>query len=234
VAREADLLYPLVRGRDLGRYCVSTDNWHQIIPNRHYEDIQSEEEFADRYPCAYSYFSNYRELLVRRSTYRRYQKHLPFYVIYCIGDYSFRKWKVVWMEQQDPRSFRCAVISDDRKSLVPNKKLVADHKLYLADLNSREEAHFLCAYLNSHPVRAWLGGFLHGKQIGTSIFEFMQVPRFDPANADHKRLVEVSLEAHKERRSTDNSEPLSSKLEAELTKIVHRIAAKLNEAKKTR
>ena len=99
-----------MRGRDLGRYCVKTDNWYQTIPNTHYENVETEDEFAEHYPCAYSYFANYRDRLVRRSTYRRYQTHLPFYVIYCVGPYSFRKWKVVWMEQQDPNSFRCLPI----------------------------------------------------------------------------------------------------------------------------
>jgi hypothetical protein len=73
---EADLLFPLIRGRDLGRYSIQTDEWHQIIPNAHYENVASEDAFAEKYPCAYSYFSNYRDLLVKRATYRRYQKHL--------------------------------------------------------------------------------------------------------------------------------------------------------------
>lgn len=152
---EAELLYPLVRGRDMGRYATRTDGWYQIVPNKHYEEVESEEEFAEKFPCAYSYFSNYRDLLVQRSTYRRYQKHLPFYVIYCVGQYSFAKWKLVWMEQQDPTSFRCAVISDILDSLLPNKRAVPDDKLYLANFPTKEEAHFVCAYLNSLPVRTW-------------------------------------------------------------------------------
>lgn len=222
---EADLLYPLVRGRDLGRYCVSSDGWHQIIPNQHYENVETEEEFAEQYPLAYSYFSNYRDLLVRRSTYRRYQKHLPFYVIYCVGEYSFRKWKVAWMEQQDPTAFRCAVLSSDNASVVPNKRMIPDHKLYFADLDSKEEAHFLCGYLNSHPVRTWLGGFLHGKQIGTSIFEFMRVPQFDPDDDDHQRLSVISQSAYKERKGTNISTTLNNTEEQELTDVVRRIAS---------
>ena len=64
-------------------------------------------------------------------------------------------------------------------SLVPNKIVIPDHKLYFANVDSREEAHFLAAYLNSRPVREWLGGFLHGRQIATTVFEFMRVPKFD-------------------------------------------------------
>lgn len=221
---EADLLYPLVRGRDLGRYCVQTEGWYQIVPNGHYENVEEEEEFAEKYPCAYSYFANYRDLLVKRSTYKRYQTHLPFYVIYCVGDYSLRKWKVVWMEQQDPKEFRCAVISDDPDSLVPNRRMVPDHKLYFADVDSKEEAHYLAAFLNSHPVRSWLGGFLHGKQIGTTVFEFMHVPEFDQGNEDHRRLAVISLAAHKRRAGGREKHVLNSAQESELTEVVRKIA----------
>ncbi len=104
--------------------------------------------------------------------------------------------------------------------------MVPDHKLYLADLDSKEEAHFLCAYLNSHPVRTWLGGFLHGKQIGTSIFELMYVPRLQLDNSQHQRLVAISLESHKERAETRNAEPLCSELEEDPTRLVRRVASK--------
>lgn len=221
---EADLLFPLIRGRDLGRYSYQTDQWHQIIPNAHYEKVDSEEDFAEKYPCACSYFSNYRDLLVKRSTYKRYQKHLPFYVIYCVGDYSFRKWKVAWMEQQDPSSFRCSVISDAPSSITPNKRIVPDHKLYYVDCNTHEEAHYLAAYLNSHPVRTWLGGFLHGKQIATTIFEFMQVPKFDENNEVHRRLALISLTAQKHRAGTLNADFLAQEHEEELTTLVRSIA----------
>jgi hypothetical protein len=221
---EADLLYPLARGRDLGRYSLQTQNWYQIIPNAHYEDVHDEEDFAEDYPCAYSYFCNYRDLLANRSTYKRYQKHLPFYVIYCVGEYSFNKWKVAWLEQQDPASFRCAVVSENLQSMVPNKLIVPDHKLYFADLDSKDEAHYVSAYLNSHPARTWLGGFLHGKQIGTTIFEFMRVPKFDPASDDHRRLAAISLETHKSRRNGLYTSYLSDELEDELTDLVRRIA----------
>lgn len=222
---EADLLYPLVRGRDLGRYCVSTDGWHQIIPNQHYENVETEEEFADRYPLAYSYFANYRDLLTARSTYRRFQTHLPFYVIYCVGTYTFRRWKVAWMEQQAPTAFRCAVLPDIQRSKTPNTKMVPDHKLYFADLDSEEEAHFVCAYLNSHPVRTWLGGFLHGKQIGTSIFEFMHVPRFNQRSPSHQRLAAISHQAHERRHGTRNSATLPPEEEQELAGLVQTVAS---------
>jgi hypothetical protein len=60
----------------------------------------------------------------------------------------------------------------------------------------------------------------------------MHVPRFDPSEEDHKRLSDISLEAHKERRDTQSSKTLSEDLETELTSLVRSIAT--SGAKKTK
>jgi len=222
---EAELLFPLIRGRDLGRYCYQTKGWYQIIPNRHYDHIASEEEFADKYPLAYSYFCNYEELLKKRSSYRRYQSHLPFYVIYCVGDYTFSPYKVIWMEQQDPKQFRACVISSKEDSLVLNKLLIPDHKLYFASLDNKNEAHYLCGFLNSQPVRTWLGGFLLGKQIGTTIFEFMKVPKFNPGSNDFLKIAQISKEQHLDRKGSANKKTLDSALEKTLEGLIRGVCS---------
>jgi hypothetical protein len=102
--------------------------------------------------------------------------------------------------------------------------MVPDHKLYFVDADTKEEAHYLTAFLNSRPVRTWLGGFLHGKQIATTLFEFMRVPKFDENNGDHRRLALISLAAHRERAGTLNTGFLPPEHEQELTALVRSIA----------
>lgn len=221
---DADVLFPLLRGRETGRYCVKMEGWYQIIPNRHYSNFESEEEFADKYNATYSYLMNYASLLPNRSTYKRYLSDSPPYSIYCIGDYSFAPYKVVWPEQQDPSKFRASVVTSvGDNSIIPNRVIVPDHKLYFATMNSLEEAHYLCAFLNSRSVRTWLGGFLLGKQIGTTIFEFTHVPPFDSENEDHQKLVSMSIEAHKERGGTNNKNTLTPDTEQKLEELVKKI-----------
>jgi hypothetical protein len=132
---EASLIHPLIRGRDIGRFCYSTDDWYIIVPNTHYEDTEAEEEFKKKFPKAYAYFKRNETLLKNRSSYKRYQSHLPFYVIYDIGPYTFSKFKVVWMEQQNPQEFRACVISKNLKSPLSNKVIVPDHKLYMLSVD---------------------------------------------------------------------------------------------------
>ena len=217
---EADLLYPLIRGRDLGRYAVDSAGWYQIIPNAHYEDVDTEDDFADKYPLTYSYLKNYEEILLNRSSYKRYQRHLPFYVIYCVGEYSFSSYKVVWMEQQNPKDFRAAVVSTLTNPMLPNDTIVPDHKLYLAAFDSIQEAHYVCGFLNSCPVRTWLGGFLLGKQIGTTVFEYMKVPSFDTTSSECQAIASVSISAHEDRLGTREKKLLSETVENQLAEYV--------------
>ena len=91
-------------------------------------------------------------------------------------------------------------------------------------MDSLDEAHYLCAFFNSHPVRTWLGGFLIGKQIGTAVFEYMHVPKYNPEDPDHQRLVEISMAAHRERLGTKSKKHLSEKLERALERLVRKIA----------
>jgi len=217
---EADLLYPLIRGRDVGRYAAQTEGWYHLVPNQHYENVEKEEDFADKYPLAYSYLRNFEDLLRNRSTYKRYQSHLPFYVIYCVGSYTFSPFKVVWLEQQNPMAFRAAVVGEEPKSTVPNRVIVPDHKLYFASFQSNQEAHYVCGFLNSRPVRTWLGGFLLGKQIGTTVFEFMRVPKFDDRNSHCRKIATLSRDTHSQRDGTRIASLLDDEMEDELASEV--------------
>lgn len=226
---EADLLHPLIRGRNIGRYCLETEGWYQIIPNTHYDNVSSEEDFALSYPLTYSYFKKYEDILSKRSSYKRYQRHLPFYVIYCVGDYSFSPYKVAWMEQQDPNTFRASVISTDPRALLPNKLIVPDHKLYFASFKSEEEAHYVCGFLNSQPVRTWLGGFMLGKQIGTTIFEFMNVPIYDGSNKHCVAIATTSRAEHRNRLGSRDKGFLDEEIETEISKHVKAVCSPQSE-----
>ena len=125
-----------------------------------------------------------------RSTYRRYLRHKPFYAIYDVGDYTFSPYKVVWMEQQNPREFRACVISDLSRVQSRHRQLLPDHKLYMLSLDDKTEAHYVCGVLNSRHLRRILGGFLVGKQIGTTVFRYVGIPIYDHANPRHREIAD--------------------------------------------
>lgn len=216
---EADLLHPLMRGRDAGRYCWNTQGWYQLIPNDHYSLIDSEQNFASQYPLAYHYFCRFKPQLLKRSSYKRYQKNSPFYSIFCIGDYSFAQYKVVWPELQNPNNFRAAAVTT-KTGVLPNNVVVPDHKLYYVSVDSEIEAHYVASILNSRPVRQLFGGVLLSKNIGVSIFEYLNVPPYDNNNNLHRMIAQIGKKAATARGLSLKKGLLSSDLESKLEELV--------------
>ena len=107
---EPDLLYPLLRWGDLGRYaarpaaCILLAQDPLTRRGRDAAQLQSDT------PRTYAYLAQFRELLLRRAAYRRYQAHGPFYAMYNVGPYTVAPIKVVWRRMD--RQIRAAVVAE--------------------------------------------------------------------------------------------------------------------------
>src|SRR5262249_43484386 len=115
---------------------------------------------------------------------------IPFYSVYDVGDYTFAPYKVVWAEMAG--SVKAAVIST---AVVPisgeNKPIVPDHKVYYAAFEDLDYAHYVCALLNSEPIRMFIDSFTIKIQVGT-LFRHIVLPTYDPKNPDHQELAVAS------------------------------------------
>jgi len=85
---------------------------------------------------------------------------------------------------------------------VPVRGFIADAKTYLISVKSSDEAHYLCALLNSpavdHAIKPYqtkgLFGSLAGggeRDIHRRPFEVVAIPEFDDSNPVHRRLAEL-------------------------------------------
>jgi len=218
---ELELVYPLIKGSENIRafYATSSD-LYAIIPNKAItaDAIPLVTNFATRYIEGWGYFrdlnSDTRDaeglgILDRRSTWRTRMRPLyerivergslapmdvPFYAIYDVGTYTFAPYKVVWAEMAG--TLRAAVIGG---AVVPfgggQKPIVPDHKVYFAPFDDLDYAHYVCAFLNSEPLRTFIDGFTIKIQVGT-LFRHVKLPEYDAANPAHQDLARCSKEAH--------------------------------------
>jgi hypothetical protein len=221
---EPDLLYPLLRGRDVQRWKAQPSAWILIthLPGMGLKAIPEKEMQTD-YPRTYGYLKRFEEVLRERAAFKRYFTRKdkngrivetgPFYSMFDVGTYTFAPWKVVWREVAHTLDAAVAPPFDD-------KPTVPDHTLILIDCASNEEAHYLCAALNSSPVRLGVQAYivLHPDP---HILEHIRIPRFDPKNPVHCRLAELSMQAHEAAKIGD--EMRLREIEAE----IDRQAAKL-------
>ena len=197
---EPDLLYPLLRGRDVKRWRAEPSAWIIVthLPGMRLNAIP-EKDMQINYPHTYRYLKRFESVLRERAAFKRYFMRTdkrgrtvetgPFYSMFDVGDYTFAPWKVVW--RYIASDFIVAVAGPwNDKPTVPNEKLM------LVACGSAEEAHYLCALLNSSSIRLGVRGFFVETQIAPHVIQKFSIPRYDPSNPVHRRLAELSLAAH--------------------------------------
>jgi hypothetical protein len=202
---EPDLLYPLLRWRDVSRF-NAVDKGHLLLV----QDIQTrrgidEPVLRRRYPQTYQYLRQFRPQLAARAAYRRYQHKAPFYSMYDVARYTVAPIKVVWRRMD--RRLNAAVVQEVDDPLLGLRPVVPQETCVLIAAGTLTEAHYSCAVLNSavasflvasHSVRG-------GKSFGTpSMLDFTRLRRFDPGNPLHVELADLSRQAHQiARQGTD-------------------------------
>ena len=145
VVIEPDLVYPLLRGRDVQRWNAEP-SVSIILPNRT-DKLAGipEPEMKRRWPKTHDYLKRFERELRDRAGYKKFFNSTdPFYSIYNVGPYTITGWKVVWREQSS--WFQAAFAG-----LKSQQVIVPDHKLMLVACRSEQEAHFILGMLNSSP-----------------------------------------------------------------------------------
>jgi len=196
---EGDLIYPLLRGRDVQRWKAEPSAYIVMtyLETRSGPRVIEPSEIERRYPNTLRYFRRFEQVLKRRADYRHYfqPSGKPFYAMMPRPG-SFAPWKVVWREQAS--TMTASVVSPkDGKPVVP------DHKLMLVDCSSKDEAHFVCACLNSSLSQMVVVSYAVEIQMDPHILEHIRIPRFDPKNPVHRRLAELSMQAHEAAKKGD-------------------------------
>jgi len=200
---ELDLLYPLLRGRDVCRWRAEPSAWILIthLPGMGLKAIPEKDMQTD-YPCTYGYLKRFEKVLRERAAFKRYFTRKgksglivetgPFYSMFDVGTYTFAQWKVVW--PWISKGVRAAVVG-----LFEEKLVVPEHNAFLVACDNPDEAFYICALLNSSVGDFAIRSFFStgGGGIGAPVvLEHIRIPRFDPKNPVHLRLAELSEQAH--------------------------------------
>ena len=151
---EIDLLYPFVSGASISR-------WH-AKPAGVYLLTHSAKTgmkpialhaMQTQYPLAFAYLRHFQEQLENRSLHKRWGRNNVFYAMYDIGPYTFAPWKVAW--KRTTRKFEACVLgmlpipnSEQKQMAIPNGKVM------IIPFHDEDEAHYVCALLNSSVARS--------------------------------------------------------------------------------
>lgn len=231
VAIEPDLLYPLLRGRDVGKWYSRVSYFMPLPVQKDGAQIPSR-ELRSLYPLTYKYFDRFFDSLIARmgepykselSDYRTKPRRLaertslPFYMLGNVS-HNFAPSKVVWKyisgRISGKANLEAAVVEESKDEFLGNRPVIADNSLVFVPVPSLSEAHFLCGMLNSTPVHAVVAAYSIETHISTHITQNIQIPNFVSKEPLHSKLVSLSKEAHslRQRESNESVASVSNEL----------------------
>jgi hypothetical protein len=219
-AVEPDLVYPLVRGRDVKKWRVEFKDRYIILPVKQNGETIPHLEMKTKYPSTYDYFHNFLDELVKRSgepyktklkPYRKSplqiaeKKAPPFYWVFNAKP-SLAPYKVVWKRiagaiTGKAVSFACVVITP-----INGKPVIVDDSTILVNTNDINESYYLAGFLNSLLSRTIIASYSYELRQETHIVDFIKIPKFDPQDKTHNKIAELSKRAH-ELSSLKHSKP---------------------------
>lgn len=191
---EPDLVYPLLRGRDVKRW--------QARPSAHILMVQDpktrqgidEEIMQVKYPHTWAYLKRFEPILRERKSQsvRRLMEIGAFYSMFAVGDYTFNPYKVVWTRVGVEITAGVLGPTDGKVSFpIETATMVG--------FNDEDEAYYFCAMLNSAPGRFVAQSYaVHGTgSFGSPhILTNTRIIAFSGQNPVHLELSEKARTAH--------------------------------------
>jgi SAM-dependent methyltransferase len=193
---EVDLIFPLLRGREIERWNTTPDTY-VIVPQDQYQPSKgiSMKIFESKYPKCLEYFSIFEYQLRDRSGYKKYLEPNgePFYSLYNVGKYTFAPYKVAWKALASGSS--ASVISSTIVGKI-HKPVVPDHNVIFVPFQNEDEAHFFCALMNTSITSFIITGYV-AMFFSAHVLDNIKIPKFNNQNKTHLELAHLSEKCHK-------------------------------------
>jgi methylase of polypeptide subunit release factors len=219
---ESDLVYPAIRGTDIQRWRVQPKIYMLVVQDPETRRGYFEEFLKNNYPRTYGYLTKFKEILLRRPLYKKYHEKVkaPFYSQFNISEETFARYKVVWKRMTNDL---IATVFSQLNTPFGYKVIIPLETTAFIPTDNNSEAHYLCAIINSKPVRDFIKSFSSaGRGFGTpSVMEHVGIPKFDPKNPLHQKLSEISKKCHQLKAEGKDGE--IEKLEKENDKLVWKL-----------
>ena len=212
---EPDLLYPVLRGREVSRWLYRSD-YYLVLPHTKETAWQAipASKIEITFPKTYAYLKEFEDILVSRSGYVQLRKGHPFYILGNTNPDIYASFKVVWTRVGTDIT---ACVIGEKEDIFLNKKIIIPiETVTMVPFEKQEEAHFFCAALNSSQARIVIKTYSSqstGSFGSPHISEHVAIPRFNRSNSLHQDLSALSLQAHRlaALRSVEPSEPPAEK-----------------------
>ena len=192
---EDALVYPLIRGRDMERwFCKPSLAVIMVQDEINLSRPMPLKALKQTYPLTYQHLLQFEKLLRGCAILAQFfdPKVDPFYSTYQVGPYSFAPIKVLWRQVADNLD-ACVASAFEMEGLTKKPCIPADSLCAVA-LQTEDEAHYLCAMLNSSISRYVIKSYV-AMHPSPHILEYLNIQKWDKQNvtAVRKRNYEGRL-----------------------------------------
>lgn len=199
---ETKYLRPLVKGINISRFHVDPSEFIVAFPydEEHAQVPLSKEELLDESPRLLKYYETNKEYLTVQTEYSDKiigKKEAPYYALARTGIYSHADWYVIF---RDNTKWVAAVSGKiDTEWGGIKKPAFQNHCVSVCQradgsFITENEAHYLCAILNSHIVEDYILSTSDKRTFKIRIP--VRIMEYDPNNEIHVQLANLSIEAH--------------------------------------
>lgn len=199
---EKEFLFPLVRGRELTKFGISYSDivvpfpYHKSNPRKPLDKKQ----LAKNAPQLLDYYIRHEDIIKQQTEFSdriRGQDAGEFYGLARVGEYSFMNYYVGF---RDNTKWCAAVISPTTTFWGEKKRMLfQNHAVSICEDEtgryiSEDEAYYVCAILNAPIVEKYI--IQSSDERSFKIRPPIKIPKYDPHNQFHKKLVKLSKIAH--------------------------------------
>lgn len=199
---ETTYLRPLVKGINISRFHVEPSEYLVAFPydEEHCKVPLDKEVLLDTSPELLRYYENNKQYLMAQTEYSDKiigDDTAPYYALARTGKYSHADWYVIFRDNTKWVSAVAGKIDTEWGGM--KKPAFQNHCVSVCEkadgsFISEEEAHYICAILNSHIVENYVLSTSDKRTFKIRIP--VRIENFDPTDIIHKRLAKLSKQAH--------------------------------------
>ena len=203
---ETEFLHPLIKGVDISPFHIEESGYIVPFPYDERDDRLpiALDELAQRAPNLAAFYQKYKDLILAQTTYneRIIGKKGEFYALARVGAYSFAENYVAF---RDNTKWGAAVISTMNTTWGGMKRpLFQNHAVSICEdiegnFISNDEAHFICGCMNAPVAFQYILNSSDSRSF--PIRPRIYIPKYNPTDAIHVQIVELSKEAHQKYES---------------------------------
>jgi Eco57I restriction-modification methylase len=193
---EKELIHPLVRGADIARWLARPSVSLLLTQDPTTRAGIDEATMESQYSGARAFLALFEDELRARAAFKRYFTRKrggatietgPYWSMFNVGSYTLSPSKVAWKDIAT--DFAAAVLEPEEPVVL------CAHTAMEVACHSTDEAHYLCAVLNSTPARTFVASYV-ATHISTHTVSTILVPKFDARDSVHGELAAASRAAH--------------------------------------